>query len=428
MTSTTIRPRTIAALAVTVAMALALPACGSSGSSSPSSSSASGSGVPGTAEVQTAMTQLTSDGKVPGVIAVIQTPDQTSVVTEGKADLASGAAMTPSASTRIASISKAFNGAVVLSLVSQGKLSLDSKLATLLPTAPASWGQVNLGQILQHTSGLPDYIKSPAFIEQFVKDPKASKTPEQLLTFVADQPPAFPPGSQYLYSDTDNIVAGLVAEKASGKPYNTLLQDLVFAPLSLKSTSLPDTVALPDGFIHGYAPAEETNTASPAPSVSAGPEDVSQVINPTQAWASGGMISTTADMNTFMRGYVAGKLFSPAVRQAQMQFVPGGGGPPGPGTNSSGLSIYRYETPCGTFFGHTGNMPGYTVFAASDATGQRSVAVTANTQITPKGDQVTFDKLLAVQNAALCSANGGSASPSTAPVSPASPGASGSSS
>ena len=213
--------------------------------------------------------------------------------------------MTPSASTRIASISKAFNGAVVLSLVSQGKLSLDAKLATLLPTAPASWGQVNLGQILQHTSGLPDYIKSPAFIEQFVKDPKASKTPEQLLTFVADQPPAFPPGSQYLYSDTDNIVAGLVAEKASGKPYNTLLQDLVFAPLSLKHE--PAGHGCPARRLHPWlCTCRGDKHRLSRPSVSAGPEDVSQVINPTQAWASGGMISTTADMNTFMRGYVAG--------------------------------------------------------------------------------------------------------------------------
>lgn len=374
------------------------------------------------------MVQLTSDGKVPGVIAVIQTPDQTNVVTEGKANLASGAAMTPSASTRIASISKAFNGAVILSLVSQGKLSLDAKLATLLPTAPASWGQVNLGQILQHTSGLPDYIKSPTFIEQFIKDPKAAKTPEQLLSFVADQPPAFAPGAQYMYSDTDNIVAGLVAERAAGKPYDALLAELVFAPLSLSNSSLPDTVALPDGFIHGYAPAEASDGASPGASASAGPEDVSQVINPTQAWASGGMVSTTADMNTFMRGYVAGKLFSPAVRQAQMQFVPGGGGPPGPGTNSSGLSIYRYETPCGTFFGHTGNMPGYTVFAASDASGQRSVAVTTNTQITPKADQATFDKLLAVENAALCTAAGGTPASTTTSGTPASAGASGSSS
>lgn len=85
------------------------------------------------------MKALTADGKVPGVIAVVQTPDQSGVLTEGKANLTTGAAMTPDAALRIASVSKAFNGAVILSLVSQGKLSLDAKLATLLPTAPASW-------------------------------------------------------------------------------------------------------------------------------------------------------------------------------------------------------------------------------------------------------------------------------------------------
>lgn len=408
-----IRRRTIAAIAGTAAAVLLLPACSSTDSSSSSSSSASssaaGATLPGAEDVQTAMKALTADGKVPGVIAVVQTPDQSGVLTEGKANLTTGAAMTPDAALRIASVSKAFNGAVILSLVSQGKLSLDAKLATLLPTAPASWGEVTLGQILQHTSGLPDYIKSQAFIDEFIKDPKAPITPEQLIGYVADQPPAFAPGSQYLYSDTDNIVAGLVAEKASGKPYTTLLDELVGQPLALKNTSLPDTVALPEGFIHGYSPADTAaDTASPAAaSTPMGPEDVSQVINPTQAWASGGMISTMNDLNTFVRGYVGGKLFDSTVRKQQMQFVPGAGGPPGPGTNSSGLSIYRYETACGTFFGHTGNMPGYTVFIASDEAGQRSVTVAINAQVTPKGDEATFNKLLAVENAALCSANGG---------------------
>ncbi len=391
------------ALLLSVSTAALLTACGSSGTGS----SASSAPVPGESAVRTAMTDLTASGAVPGVIAVVQTPDQRSVITVGKADLGNGAAMTDSATTRIASISKAFSGAVLLSLASQGKLSLNATLAEVLPSVPATWGSATVAQVLQHTSGLPDYIKSPTFIAEFSANTKMEKTPEQLIGYVADQPPAFPPGSAYLYSDTDNIVAGLIAEKITGKPYADLLTEFVDKPLALSQTALPSTTALPDGYIHGYDAVEATPGATAQPA----PDDVSELINPALAWASGGMTSTAADLNTFIRGYVGGKLFSAQTVEAQRQFVPGGGGPPGPGTNSSGLAIYRYETPCGTFYGHTGNMPGYTSFVASDATGERSVAVVANTQISPKADEAIYNALLAVENASLCAASGTSSTP-----------------
>jgi D-alanyl-D-alanine carboxypeptidase len=118
------------------------------------------------------------------------------------------------------------------------------------------------------------------------------------------------------------------------------------------------------------------------------------------------MISTANDLNTFIRGFVSGKLFNPQVLTDPAGFVPGAGGPPGPGTNSSGLSIYRYETACGTVFGHTGNMPGYTAFVGSTSDGSNSVVVVVNSQITPKGNDAVFNRLLAVENQAICSANG----------------------
>lgn len=369
------------------------------------------------------MVNLTEQGGPPGVITVIQTGSDRREIGVGVANTQTRQPMTGDATMRIASISKAFNGAVILSLVASGKIKLSDTVAQLLPTAPASWGKVTLAQVLQHTSGLPDYIKSPMFMKELIANPQMERTPEQLIGYVADQPPAFPAGTQYLYSDTDNIVAGLIAEKATGKPYPELLTSLVVEPLKLTGTELPATSAMPDGFIHGYEPAEEAapaaspagSSAGSATASTAGPTDVSELINPGLAWASGGMISTPFELNTFMRAYTTGKLTTPAAHLAQLQFVPGGGGPPGPGVNFSGLSIYRYVTPCGTVYGHTGNMPGYTLFAASTPDGTRSVVVAVNSQISSKGDNPTFKKLLAVQNAAICAATGktnGTAPPS----------------
>src|SRR5215212_9770573 len=103
-------------------------------------------------------------------------------------------------------------------------------------------------------------------------------------------------------------------------------------------------------------------------------------------WATGGMVSTPADLNTFVRAYVKGDLFDLQTRSKQRRVFEGGGSePPGPGKNSAGLGIFRYETKCGTVWGHTGNTLGYTQFMAANSNGSRSVTVSVNTQLT-RGD------------------------------------------
>jgi D-alanyl-D-alanine carboxypeptidase len=100
--------------------------------------------------------------------------------------------------------------------------------------------------------------------------------------------------------------------------------------------------------------------------------------------ASGGIYSTPHDLTRFTRGYVGGELFGGATRSAQFSFVEGGSSePPGPGKNSGGLALFRYETRCGTVFGHTGNFPGYTQFTAATRNGKRAVTVSVNRQLAP---------------------------------------------
>jgi D-alanyl-D-alanine carboxypeptidase len=71
---------------------------------------------------------------------------------------------------------------------------------------------------------------------------------------------------------------------------------------------------------------------------------------------------------------------------------------------TAGLAIFRYRTPCGTVFGHTGNTPGYTQFMAASGDGQRSVAVSINRQTTPKQAPEVFEELLNVFRLAVCTA------------------------
>lgn len=406
MKSATRRTRFVAVLSASACAVFMLAACGSSASSSGTSQPP----LTGEQQLRSAMTTLMSNGGPPGVAVLVQDGDNRYELFDGKADITSGAAMSGDAATRIASISKAFNGAVILSLASQGKVAMDAPISTLLPSVPKAWGAATLSQVLQHTSGIPDYIKDPKFLKEFIANPQMERTPQQLVGYVAKKPLAFKPGTEYEYSDTDNIVAGLIAERLLAKPYAEILQEIVASPLGLGGTNLPSTSAMPSDYIHGYA-VDVPSKASPSP---AAPEDVSMLINPGLAWASGGMLSTPNNMNTFIRDYLGGKLFNADVLTSPNAFVPGGGGPPGPGTNSSGLGIYRYETACGVVYGHTGNMPGYTQFFSASADGSKSVVVSVNSQISPKTTPEVYQNLLAVQNQAICSVNG-QASPSANP-------------
>ncbi len=99
---------------------------------------------------------------------------------------------------------------------------------------------------------MPDYIKDPAFLQQFQADPQQELTPNQLLGFVANDPLLFAPGSRYDYSDSDNIILGLMDEAVTGGTYEAALSTFVTGPLSLTRTVLPANANLTTPYLHGY--------------------------------------------------------------------------------------------------------------------------------------------------------------------------------
>src|SRR5262249_31956282 len=153
-------------------------------------------------------------------------------------------------------------------------------------------------QLLNHTSGVPDFIKKKAFQNTVRSSPTVAPPSEQLLDFIATDRLVFPPGAKYQYSNSDNVIVGLIVQAITQKAYTEALRELVYTPLGLMQTTLPIGPKLPSPFIHGYG-GEGTSA----------PEDISESFASGWAWASGGTISTPHDLNRFIRGYVGGKLF-----------------------------------------------------------------------------------------------------------------------
>lgn len=346
--------------------------------------------APGPAEVKRGLERLVAaPGGPPGAIATMYVDGRMTVLRAGQANVRRPGPPRPTDHMRIASVAKAFGGAVALNLVRDGRLGLDDTIAQRLGGMPAAWGAVTVRQMLNHTSGLPDYTKSKGFARQAERDPRGFISPRKVIGWVRADPLEFDPGSRYEYSNTDNIVIGLIVEAITGWSYGQALEQIVFGPANLRQTSFPAKPALPKPFIHGYVvePGEE-------------PVDVSTFLSPSGAWASGAVVSTPRDLNAFIRSYLGLRFFSASQQQEQMRFVPGGeSSPPGPGKNSAGLALFRYETKCGTVYGHTGNFPGYVQWAAATADGTRALTTSLNI---PAPTGKLLRQLRRVQATAVC--------------------------
>ncbi|GAB7188358.1 CubicO group peptidase [Kitasatospora sp. Ki12] len=327
----------------------------------------------------------------PGAIAVLREGERVRVFRAGVAEAGTGRPPRTDDHMRLASAAKAFSGAVALRLVDCGLLGLDDTVAGRLPALPAAWGAVTLRQLLNHTSGLPDYSAAPDFLDVIRADPHHVFDSRHLLDFVADRELEFAPGSRYQYSNSDNIAVALMAEAATGQRYEDLLDSQVYRPLGLTRTSLPSGYQLPAPYLHGY------DVQPPDP-----PEDVSTRFGASGSWASGGLVSTPRDFSAFAAGYAGGPLIDDATRRQQRDFVAGASEPAGPGANRAGLAIFEYRTRCGVVYGHTGNTAGYTQLGAGTPDGRRSLTVSVTTQVNQRGNPDLLAHLRDVEEDFVC--------------------------
>ncbi|HEY5852101.1 MAG TPA: serine hydrolase domain-containing protein [Lysobacter sp.] len=172
------------------------------------------------------------DGKVPGASVLVLRDGQPVVRRSyGQADLASGAAATPSTNFRLASVSKQFTATAILLLAQDGRLRLDDPVRRWLPTLPATAAPVTIRHLLTHTAGLIDYedVMDPASQVQVHDADVLRLLQSQDRTY-------FAPGSDYRYSNSGYALLALVVERASGRRYAQFLHDRIFRPLGMTGT------------------------------------------------------------------------------------------------------------------------------------------------------------------------------------------------
>lgn len=288
-----------------------------------------------------------SDGHGGGVIRI---SGPQGVLCEEAAGLVAGSGsgrMTVDTPFEIASITKAVTATTVLRLIEQGKLHLDSPLSEVLPGGPSRGfqGAITVRQLLSHTSGLPNYwtdgardrAGNNAFLSAFVAEPGRLWQPEEILAH-SRAIPAKRPGSRFHYSDTNYVLLGLIIERAAGKPLHHVFREQIFDPLGMNATWLTYR-----GKPRGAAPSHRYE----------GAEDLHEVPRQSADWAGGGLISTTRDLEHFLRGLASGAIFrQPGALDVMRQAVP-----VGEDDISYGLGLYRVKLADGQgeLWGHDGH-------------------------------------------------------------------------
>jgi CubicO group peptidase (beta-lactamase class C family) len=184
---------------------------------------------------------LTSE-KSPGVAVLVRKGGRTVFARGyGARELRTFAKVDAQTNFRLASCSKQFTAAAIMLLVRDGKLRYDDKLTDAFPEFPAYGKAIAIRNLLNHTSGLPDYEDLMAAEEKrkgtaIWSETRQIQDAEVLKLLEKETAGNFAPGTRWSYSNSGYVVLGLVVAKISGEPFAQFLRERIFAPLGMTQT------------------------------------------------------------------------------------------------------------------------------------------------------------------------------------------------
>lgn len=216
-------------------------------------------------------------------------------------------------------------------------------------------------QLLQHSSGIYNYIQNLEFQTASLNDFIREWKPEELLGYAYGKNAYFQPGEDVRYSNTGYILLGLLIEKIEGKPFYKVFEEKLFNPFGLNNTRFAAEYHIPDGIVRGYIDMYSNL----------------QVVESTyySGWdyytADGGLISNPYDLNVFYRNLLGGQIINAisldqmldwkTAKEPDSDFFP----------ISFGLGIFKIQTDKGIAYMHSGDAVGYyanMLFFPSDKT------------------------------------------------------------
>ncbi|MBW2544433.1 MAG: beta-lactamase family protein [Deltaproteobacteria bacterium] len=301
------------------------------------------------AAVQSNLAAFGGNKSVPGVVIGIWAPGKGEYVRGiGYSDIAAHKALDPHDKFRVGSNTKTFVVTVILQLVDDEKyqITLDDtldqfELGVDIPNA----GDITVRQLCNMTSGLFEVYNAPQ-LEKIFKDitPRTRVDVRELVTLAVKNPPDFPPGKGWYYSNTGYLILGLIIEAVTKNRVEDEIRNRLLVPYGLKNTSFPvDDPDMPVPCSRGYTLDKKGNW-----------EDHTVMFPPSLTWSAGVMISDMYDMKKWVKAYVAGSTNSEAIQKERLECVD-------TGRENMGFGLGIGCT--GGWYGYTGGIEGYNTAA-----------------------------------------------------------------
>ncbi|MCZ2130002.1 MAG: beta-lactamase family protein [Bacteroidia bacterium] len=296
---------------------------------------------------------MTSRGVVGVTMSVYHPQTGIWIGASGKADLYNDIDMKSCNISRVGSTVKMFTATTILKLAEEGKLSLDDKISSYLQgdviDKIENANKATIRQLLQHSSGIYNYIQNLKFQTASLNDFIREWKPEDLLKYAYNQKSYFQPGEDVRYSNTGYIMLGMLIEKIEGKPFYKVFEDKIFSPLGLTMTKFAAEDHIPSGTVRGYIDMYSNL----------------QVVESTyfSGWdyytADGGLISNPYDMNVFFRALMSGQIINSNSLAEMLTWKNEKYPDPDFFPISYGLGIFKIQTEKGIAFMHSGDAVGY---------------------------------------------------------------------
>ncbi len=198
---------------------------------------------------------------------------------------------------RAGNISAGFLTTTLLQLVEEGRISIDDPLSKWFPNLPDA-DRITIEMLASSTAGYLHFPNLDEFVDEFYADPFRPWTADELIELGTDPGTQFPPGTSWLFSDTNLVILGEILQRVEDRTLGESIEERILLPLALANTASPLDAHLPAPVLHGFS--DERGSYEDA-----------TFWNPTWNLHSGSMTSRLDDLMTWARALGTGALLSP---------------------------------------------------------------------------------------------------------------------
>lgn len=200
--------------------------------------------------VQDVVAGIRNDLKLQAV-EVRVTQDGRDVWTGAIGSSMTGVPARPDMRFRAGSVGIAFMNVVLMQLADEHRVSLDDPISRWLPTVPHA-DTITLRMLADATSGIRDYVKDTSFQTDLLAHPFKQWTPQELLAIANPAVLLYPPGKNFSYSHANYVLLGAALEQITHTRLDHLLEQRIYRPYGLRSTSNGYTPDIPAPVLHAF--------------------------------------------------------------------------------------------------------------------------------------------------------------------------------